>query len=155
MRKMQIKIFAASLLLIISGLHSGYANDLQNDYSHWIDKYPSEKSASNHADLLNQPNLKKSLRNLLPQQELHTLLKYTVETPVKKVDNFLVVNRCRPHNCSAEMATIVIDMNSQKIWVGFFTRESNRVITNWYGSDEDYSALPESIKNDFLARHGD
>jgi len=152
---MQTRILVAAFLLIISGAHSTYANDSPDHYSYWVDKYPSEKSPNNQIDLLNQPALKKTLRNLLPQQELRSLSKYTVETPTRKVENYLIVNRCRPHNCSAETATIVIDLDSTKIWAGFFTREANRVTTRWYGSDEDYSVLPESIKKDFLARHGD
>ncbi|WP_374590182.1 hypothetical protein [Aquabacterium sp.] len=82
---MQTKIFATSLALIASTLHSTYANDSPDHYSYWVDRYPSEKSPNNQIDLLNQPALKKTLRNLLPQQELRSLSKYTIETPAEKL----------------------------------------------------------------------
>ena len=143
------------IYLAFAGFSAAHATEAASDYSYWVGKYPSDKLATNRAGLLDQPKLKSTLKNLLPKQELQALLKYSVETPAKQLGNYLVASKCQPHNCAAETATVIIDLCSQKIWVGFFTRESNRVATRWYGSEDDYSALPEEIKKDFLIRHGD
>lgn len=152
---MLIRSFICHLGLALASVSAAQAAETSIDYSYWVDKYPSDKLAANHAGLLEQPGLKDALKKVLPKQEWRALLSYSVETPAKKVDHYLVANKCQPHNCAAETATVVIDLSSQKIWVGFFTRESQRVATRWYGSEEDYSVLPETIKQEFLTRHGD
>ena len=141
-------------LLIIT---SGYAADNGANWdalTSWIGKAPSTKGG-NKLSLLDQPTIKAALKDILPKSEFASLAKFKVEAPVTKVEEFLIVDKCLPHNCPADMATVVIDIKNKRLWVGFFSREEKRVTTRWYGMSDDYSVLPESIKKDFLARHGD
>jgi len=121
----------------------------------WVGKYPSEQIGGSGSVLLGQPPIKDGLRKLLPKAEIQTLAKFAVEAPVRKVGDYLVVNKCLPHNCPSDMAVLVIDVKSEKLWAGFFSREEGRVSTRWYGASDDYSVLPDEIKKDFLSRHGD
>ena len=121
----------------------------------WVDKYPSNKIAPNGFSLLTQPQLQHSLRKILSKAEIAALARYDVETPVHKIGEYLIVNKCLPHNCPADMAMVVIDVKNEKLWVGFFSRQLGRVSTRWYGMEDDYSILPDDIKKEFLSRHGD
>ena len=146
-------IFILPLLIITPG----YAVDDGAGWdtlASWAGKYPSAKER-NKLPLLDQPPIKAGLRNILPKPELAALARFKVEAPVTKIEEFFIVDKCLPHNCPADMATVVIDIKNRRLWVGFFSREEKRVSTRWYGMSDDYSVLPESIRKDFLARHGD
>lgn len=121
----------------------------------WVGKYPSDRIAQHSGNLLSQLVIRNELKKLLPEAEISALARYDVETPIKKHGEYLVVNKCMPHNCPAEMAMIVVDVKSQMMWAGFFSRAGSVVSTRWYGSANDYSTLPDEIKNEFLALHGD
>lgn len=66
---------------------------------------------------------------------------------------FLVIEKCMPHNCPSAFATIVIDLNQKRLWVGLFSRDETRTSTRWYGNADDYSVLPEVIRQGFVDRH--
>lgn len=124
-----------------------------NVFNAWVGKAPSTQLLGQQT-LLGQPSLHAALKQILPKAEQASLAKFKVEAPVTQVDGFLIVDQCLPHNCPADMATVVIDPVNQKLWAGFFTREENRVSTRWYGMADDYSVLPESIRKGFLEGHG-
>ena len=135
-----------------------YAGTSDPDWSavtSWVGKYPSEAAGKNSQSLLAQPIIAMALRKILPKAELTSLKIFKVEIPVRVIDGLVVVNKCLPHNCPADMATVVIDVGNRRLWAGFFSREEGHVSTRWYGMDDDYSVLPASVKSDFQARHGD
>lgn len=144
------------ILLAFAGIvHADEINDGWGVAASWLGKPPSASIAKGAPSLLAQPPIKNALKTILPKAEAASLAKFSVEIPVRQIDEFLVVNKCRPHNCPADMATVVIDVKNKRLWVGFFSREEARVATRWYGMSDDYSVLPESVKADFASRHGD
>lgn len=145
----------ALLLVTVLACGSARAADAWSHLTDWDGKYPSDQVGATKAGLLEQPALRAALKKLLPRAEAGTLAKLDVEAPVKKSGDYLLVNKCRPNNCAADMALIVIDLKTQKLWAGFFSREDGRASTRWYGSADDYSVLPEDIRKEFLSRHGD
>lgn len=150
-----MRIFGKFLLVVV---FSCIAAEAAEEWGHmllWVDKYPSDKIASNSFSLLAQPPLKSSLRKILPKAEIAALNRYDVEAPVHKVGEYLIINKCLPHNCPSDMAMLIIDVKNEKLWVGFFSREEESVSTRWYGTNDDYSVLPDEIKKEFLSRHGD
>jgi len=104
--------------------------------------------------LLNQPVIGDALRALLPSADWKALAGYDVEDPIEQKGDFLVINKCMPHDCPAAFAMIVIDTSKPRIWVGFFQRETNRVSTKWYGNADDYSVLPDDVRQEFLSNLG-
>lgn len=146
-----VSFLAASV--IVSG---AYAADDDWSYSKsWVGKYPSATVPGKNSSLLAQPAIRSALRQVLPRWEARTLSQLTNESVVTAFEGFIVVNQCRPHNCPADMATVVIDPENKRLWVGLFTREATRVATRWYGAADDYSVLPEKIRADFISRHGE
>lgn len=73
---------------------------------------------------------------------------------MRRVDDYLVIDKCRPHACPSDAAMVVIDLTSDRLWVGFFTRRRSGVATRWYGNQDDWNTLPPTIGTDFLKRHG-
>jgi len=120
----------------------------------WIGKHPSDKAGDGSGTLLAQPRLRDGLRKLLPPAELALLPRLDVESQVRQVGDFLVVDKCKPHDCPAQQAMIVVDLKSERLWAAFFTHTEGRVSTRWYGNVDDYNAVPQEIQTDFLKRHG-
>jgi len=142
------------LFLLLLGCTTAEAADGWAPMLSWVGKYPSDRLGKS-AGLLDQPPIKGGLKKLLPKGEIAALARFAVEAPVRRIDDYIVVNKCLPHNCPSDMAVVVIDAKNEKLWAGFFTRELGRVSTRWYGSADDYSVLPDEIKKEFLSRHGD
>lgn len=130
---------------------TAHAVDNWQGLNAWQGKYPSDKLRD--TTLLEQANVKATLKTILPKAEQAILARLDVEAPVTQVAGYLIVDKCMPHNCPADFALIVIDVSTQKLWAGFFTREEKRVATRWYGNADDYSSLPEAIKVQFLTKH--
>lgn len=144
--------FLISLLLI--GCTAAQAASDWTPLLAWVGKYPSDSIAQHGGGLLSQPPIRDGLKKLLPRTEISALARYDVETQIEKHGEYIVANKCLPHDCPSEMAMIVVDVTRQKMWAGFFSRTGSVVSTRWYGSADDYSTLPDEIKNEFLALHG-
>lgn len=147
-------------LLVLIAICISYASIVQAEdnwafTSDWVGKYPSTPVGATKSGLLSYPVIEASLKKVLPRYEASNLSQLTSEVPVREIEELVVVNKCRPHNCPSDMAMVVIDIKKKRLWVGVFSREEFRVSTRWYGTEDDYSVLPESIKKDFIARHGD
>ena len=121
--------------------------------SSWVGKYPSDITSSGKASLLGHGEVNKALQQILPASEQKNWMAYDVESTIKQVDHFLVIEKCMPHNCPSAFATIVIDLNQKRLWVGLFSRDETRTSTRWYSNVDDYSALPEAIRQGFVDRH--
>jgi hypothetical protein len=148
----RLAVLAAALCLATAA----YAADADVDSPllAWVGKYPSETPVAKAGPLLQQPALRKALKALLPAPEAARLGRFDTEAPVRRVEDYLVIDKCRPHECPSEAAMIVVDLRSDRLWAGFFTRSAAGVATRWYGNRDDWNALPPSIVEGFLKRHG-
>jgi len=143
------------LLLALSTVHAGSTPGWDKGVLlSWVGKYPAEIKGGHKIGLLNQPVIGDALRALLPSADWKALAGYDVEDPIEQKGDFLVINKCMPHDCPAAFAMIVIDTSKPRIWVGFFQRETNRVSTKWYGNADDYSVLPDDVRQEFLSNLG-
>lgn len=129
-------------------------SDIASPLLAWVGKYPSDTPVAKSGPLLEQPVLRKALKALLPAPEAARLRGFDSEAPVRRVDDYLVIDKCRPHECPSDAAMIVVDLRSDRLWAGFFTRSSTSVATRWYGNRDDWNALRPTIVDGFLKRHG-
>ena len=148
-------ILSLFLLLVGSAYADGMPSWNEEALSAWVGKYPTTTTNGKTVSILDQAEVRKILYKILPASERKALGFYDVEAPIRQVEGFLVVNKCLPHYCPAELAVIVIDLKNPRLWAGFFLRQEGRTSTRWYSNADDYSVLPEEIRRDFLARHGD
>lgn len=121
----------------------------------WIGKYPTTTVNRKNVSILAAAPIKELLNSVVPASERKLLESYHVETPVTQMGNFMVINKCKPHDCPSEHAMVVVDMEKQRLWAGFFTRGENRTALRWYGNADDYSVLPSEIQKEFRSRHGE
>jgi hypothetical protein len=121
----------------------------------WVGKLPTQVVGGTNLKLIEADGIKKIIHEIVPDYEMNAINKYDVESLVSKIDNFIIINKCMPHNCPSELTMIVIDMKSPRIWVGLFLRDDSHSSTRWYSNGDDYSVLPNTIKQSFLERHGD
>jgi len=149
--------FFAALISALSLLPAAHADQSsvwgKEAVSSWVGKYPSDIPSGGKASLLGQGEVNKTLQQILPPFEQKNWMAYDVESTIKQVDHFLVIDKCMPHNCPSAFATIVIDLNQKRLWVGLFSRDATRTSTRWYGNTDDYSVLPEAIRQEFINRH--
>jgi hypothetical protein len=144
-------------MLILTSFGACLADDgmvWSTDLSWWVEKYPTTTVNKKMISILKEKSIKNVIEKTIPPKEMKLLGAYDAETPIKVINNFMVISKCRPHNCPADFAMIVIDLKQKRIWAGFFSRESSRVSTRWYGNVDDYSVLPSEIKQEFVAKHG-
>jgi len=152
MNALRTALVVATLCLGAAGLAA--EPDVDSPLLSWVGKYPSDAPVAKGGSLLQQPGLSKILKALLPASEARHLAEFDSEAPVRRMDDYLVIDKCRPHACPADAAMIVIDLRSDRVWVGLFTRGAASVATRWYGNRDDWNALPAAIVTDFLKRHG-
>ena len=148
-----IRTFVAAALFACVAAHAAESG-IDSPLLAWVGKYPSDAPTAHAGPLLQQATLRKTLKMLLPKPEAALLAKFDSEALVRRVDDYLVIDKCRPHACPSDAAMIVIDLTSDRVWAGFFTRKSTGVATRWYGNQDDWNALPPAIVTDFLNRHG-
>lgn len=145
------RFLAAALVALAAS--TAFADDA-SPLAAWVGKHPSDKPVAGSGPLLAQPRLRDGLRKLLPSAELALLPKLDIESQVRQVGDLLVVDKCKPHDCPAQQAMIVVDLKSDRLWAAFFTHTEGHVSTRWYGNVDDYNAVPQEIQTDFLKRHG-
>lgn len=151
--------FLTLSILMFASVGACFANDPTNwnakSLSSWVGKYPTTAVNKKNVSILAVAPIKEVINSVVPANERKLLDSYHVETPVTQMGNFVVINKCKPHDCPSEHAMVVIDMEKQRLWAGFFTRAESRTATRWYGNGADYSVLPSEIQQEFLSRHGD
>ena len=130
------------------------ATDNNGALATWVGKYPSDTRDAKGGSLLQQPPLRTTLKAMLPRPEAALLGQLDNESLVRQSGHYLVVDKCRPHDCPADAAMIVVDLESTKVWAAFFTRTPASVSTRWYGNQDDYNTLPDDIRTGFLKQHG-
>lgn len=149
----------ALFIVMFAATGAGFANEATGwsaeSLSWWVGKYPTTTVNKKTVSVLETKFLKAAIDAAVPASERKLLNTFDVETPITMVGNFMVIQKCKPHDCPSEYAMVVIDVEKQRLWAGFFTRAANRTATRWYGNKDDYSVLPPAIKQEFLARHGD
>jgi hypothetical protein len=119
------------------------------DLDDWVGRYPTDRQAKPTRRLLELAPIRKDLRQLLSSSDLKRLSSlYSVERPIVKMGNFIVVEKCMPHDCPSAHAIVVLDTEARRLWVGFFDRSDKGVSTRWYGTD-DHLVLPQPILDEF------
>ncbi len=108
----------------------------------WEGKYPTTKKGRIMTKFFNAREIKAPLLVLLTRGDFNLLTKeYAVETPVKKIGNYLAVKVCKPHICF-ENAAFAVNLNTGDIYVRFATDESER----WFASKGNAERPPAAVK---------
>jgi hypothetical protein len=141
------KLFIALLFLAVRVQASSL------DLTNWVGRYPysHDKGFQNIFDV---PDVRQALRKMLTHSELKLLTQtYATTMPIQLMQNHVVVECCKPHDCPAEHAMLVIDLKHQRFHVGFYRgyyQETTRI--KWISSDGEFQDLPKEIHQMMLNR---
>jgi hypothetical protein len=100
------------------------------------EKYPYD------VNLLENPTIKKRLRSLIGNRFAFLKETWAVETPIKVEHNTFVASACQAHNCAATNFIIVVNLESNTMYVGI--REEETLKT--YSEDGTTSSYIEEWK---------
>jgi hypothetical protein len=138
-RKNQVLLAAILLLVCIS---TGFPQSRLNHLKSWEGKYPTTKKGRVTTRFFSERDIRTPLLGLLSRDDFNLLTReYAVETPVKKIGNYLAVKVCKPHMCF-ENAAFAIDLTTGNIYVRMATDESER----WFASRGNATDLPPDVK---------
>jgi hypothetical protein len=152
MKSLHCRRWALAALLVVAGAaQQARAADDWDDAARWVGKYPADALPTHAGGLLGLKGIRAALDAILPKPERALLNKLAVETPVQQSGSYLLLRKCMPHNCPADMAVVVVDLQSRQVWAVFFSRAGQRVATRWYGAEDDGRNLPEAIRQAILA----
>ena len=105
--------------------------------ANYNDKYPYD------VNLLDNPIVKKRLKNLIGTRFAFLKETWAVETPIKVENNTFIASACQAHNCAATNFIIVVILKSNTMYVGI--REEEVIKT--YSEDGSTSSYIEEWKN--------
>jgi hypothetical protein len=152
MKNLRCRRWGHVALLVAAGIvQPARAADDWDDAAHWVGKYPADALPAHAGGLLGLKGIRVALDAILPRPERALLARFAVEMPVQQSAHYLLLRKCMPHNCPADRAVVVVDLQSHQVWAVFFSRTGQRVATRWYGADDDGRNLPEGIRQAILA----
>lgn len=135
------RIVSAALLLFCLSSAAGAQVPLSRLKS-WEGKYPTTKRGRVTSKFFAEPQVRTPLLRLLSREDFNLLTKeYAVETPVKKIGDYLVVKVCKPHMCF-EQSAFAIDLTTGNVFVRMATDETER----WFASKGTAANLPAAVK---------
>ena len=136
-------LFVLTLLSVsvpaASGQSAAKRPVLPINLSKYIDEYP--------AALMKVPAVKARLRALLGKRYPDFVISIDVQSPMKKVGDFLFTNGCMPHACTINEAAFAIDLVNKRIHAVIYDSDRPAVYFN-----EDKKPTPQVLL-DWLAEH--
>jgi hypothetical protein len=117
----------------------------------WAGKYPTHKTGRVTRKFFQLPEIRRPLVTLLSRKDFNLLTtEYAVETPIKRIGDFLAVKVCRPHACDTDEAGFAINLRTGFVYVRVQEGETIR----WFSTRDTYKELPQDVQeylNDFSA----
>lgn len=150
-------IFVMLSLLNIAHAQGPYENCL-NDFhpaaakslvylKEWEGRYSFDKDTRTGKSFFQLPEIREQLSKLLSKNDFRLLTKvYGVDFPIELYENYLVIQKCKPHDCPIENAMLVVNLENGSINVAFFRMYGSKTETRWINSNWDQYHLPEDIK---------
>ncbi len=127
-------------------------------YSHlesWVGRYPSVPKGS--PNFFKLPEITQVLKQLLSEADYERLTKTLgVEAPIQRVDDYLAIERCRPHCCPCENALLLISLRDDAVLVVIFdakSGEDDERATKCYSTGRQLADLSDNIKEEVLGQH--
>ena len=135
--------FLIGAILLLCGSTIALAQGPLDHLKKWEGKYPTTKKGRVTTKFFAEPSIRTPLLKLLSRDDYNLLTKeYAVETPVKKIGDYLVVKVCKPHMCF-EQAAFAIDLTTGNVFVRLALDETP---DRWFASKANATDLPADVK---------
>ena len=131
------------VIILLCGSTIALAQGPLDHLKRWEGKYPTTKKGRITTKFFAEQAIRTPLLKLLNREDYLLLTKeYAVETPVKKIGDYLVVKVCKPHMCF-EQAAFAIDLTTGNIFVRMALDETP---DRWFASKGNAADLPAAVK---------
>jgi hypothetical protein len=135
-------LIAAALLIFCLGATVGAQTGLEALRA-WEGRYPTHKTGRVTRRFFQLPQVRRPLVGLLGRNDLNLLTRqYGVETPIKRINDFLAVKVCRPHACDTDQAGFAINLRTGFVYV----RMQEGATVRWFSTRDTYKELPQSVQ---------
>jgi hypothetical protein len=139
-RKNQVLL---GIIILLCGSTVVLAQGRLDRLKRWEGKYPTTKKGRITTRFFAEPEIRTPLLKLLSRDDYNLLTKeYAVETPVKKIGDYLVVKVCKPHMCF-EQSAFAIDLTTGNVFVRMALDETP---DRWFASKGNAENLPADVK---------
>ena len=125
--------------------------------SEWIGHYPSDALGNPPRELLKTTYVRNTLKHLLSPYHYGLVTKtLSIETPVERIDGFLVVKFSEPHNAPGRNAVLLFGAKDKDVMVivyEFSKGLDNKGRTTCYSTGRTMRDLPVNVKEAILGMH--
>lgn len=145
---------AAECVQVPYTTEQGFHKEDLSSLEEWAGRYPTQSFGNeNNPNFFAVPQIERRLRHILSKADFKKVtLEYIVESPIELLDNYLLIHRCRPHECG-ENASIAVGLRDGSIFAvltGSPNRESSSNKKRCFATNSDFAKLPENIQKRFL-----
>ncbi len=145
MTRLGLMAFAAALAAGCAAAQPAPSAGPWGDAPRWAGHYPTEAMPGVPQKFFDLPQVRTRLEALVGPADATLFFSYHLPSRVRLIDGYLVVNRCRLHDCPGANATLILDLSSPGMWVAFDNRDPHAFTTRWIGTS-GYGGLPAAVQ---------
>lgn len=109
----------------------------------WAGRYPTHKTGRVTRNFFRLPAIQRPLLKLLSRADVNLLTReYQIETPIKRIGDFLAVKVCRQHACDTDQAGFAINLRTGFVYV----RMQEGQTVRWFSTRDTYKELPQNVQ---------
>lgn len=128
-----------------------------SDLEKWVGHYPWDGPGKKEQDFFKLPEIERTLAKLLSKKDLKKLTQtYVVGVPIELVEGYLLVEKCKPHNCPGKNAVLAVEVKSSSLFVVLYDASSgadDNESTRCFSTNGDLVDLPSGVKESILQMH--
>jgi hypothetical protein len=139
---------AVAVLLLAAPLAMTNAAKAASPWSgaeRWVGHLASERLGANGTSFFDSPAVAAELPRLFGPETRARLDSYEQAGRVEQVGQYLVVGKCAATGCADGSATLVLDTQSQDVWVVLKRQAADGAERCWTGT-RHYAVLPAAIQ---------
>ena len=146
-----LKAGAAAVTILAGPLTfspAAHAQSLWSGAEKWVGHLASERLGANGSSFFDSPDVAAQLPRLFGPETRARLDSYEQAGRVQEVGQYLVVGKCAASGCADGSATLVLDTQSQDVWVVLKRQAADGAERCWTGT-RHYAVLPPAIQAAF------
>ena len=156
MRLRFLKAIIAAVLSFIPFLNAQETTTI-SELKDWIGHYPSDEIGKPPVTFLRIPRIRDKLQHILSPADFALFTNtLAVESPIRIVDGYLVVSKCKPHDCPEENAVLLLDLKGTSMHAVFYgdnAEQDDLHRTRCYSDGTQLSHLTDSLLECILMMH--
>jgi hypothetical protein len=147
-RKISVSIVALLFAAPVVFSQAAQAASPWSGAEKWVGHLASERLGAGGTSFFDSPAVAAELPRLFGPETRARLDSYEKSGPVVEVGQYLVVGKCAATGCADGSATLVLDTQSEDVWVVLKRQAADGAERCWTGT-RHYAVLPAAIQAAF------